>query len=88
MYRDAFDFDDKSLYILFFNHGEDTSFYVLYRYDLQSKTFYGEQPLEYMQEHFLSHYFAWRDVAGEEEPFSAEDLGDYTFVLQEVVNYN
>lgn len=86
------DFDDQSLYILFFNHSEteewNSSFYVLYRYDVRDKTLYGERELDYLNENFLSHYFAWWGAAKEPNAYSLKNLGTYTFLLQEQVNYN
>ena len=86
------DFDDKSLYILFFNHSEtenwDTSFCVLYRYDIDDKKLYGEQSLEYLNDNFLSYYFEWCNGSNETNVYSLQNLGNYTFIPQEQVNYN
>ena len=86
------DFDNKSLYLLFFNHNEtekwNISFCVLYRYDIHNKKLYGEQSLDYLNDNFLSHYFGWCKDANAASPYSLQELGDYTFILQETVNYN
>ena len=86
------DFDDKSLYILFFNHSEteewNSSFYVLFRYDIDDKKLYGEQSIDYLNDNFLSYYFEWRNTAGETNVYSLQNLGNYTFSFQEQVNYN
>ena len=88
----SLDFDDKSLYILFFNSSEtekwDTSFCILYRYDIDDKKLYGERSLEYLNDNFLSYYFEWCNAANEENVYSLENLGNYTFKLQEQVTYN
>ena len=86
------DFDDKSLYILFFNHSEteewNSSFYVLFRYDIDDKKLYGEQSIDYLNDNFLSYYFEWCNTAGETNVYSLQNLGNYTFSFQEQVNYN
>lgn len=86
------DYDNKSLYILFFNHSEtekwNTSFCVLYRYDFQDNTIYGEMPFDYLNDNFLLHYFNWCNNSEETNEYSLQDLGSYTFILQETVNYN
>ena len=86
------DFDDKSLYILFFNHSEteewNSSFYVLYRYDIDDKKLYGERSIDYLNDNFLSYYFEWCNTAGETNVYSLQNLGKYTFTFQEQVNYN
>ncbi len=86
------DFDDKSLYILFFNHSEtekwNTSFCVLYRYDIRDKKLYGEKELDYLNDNFLSYYFEWCNASEETNVYSLQNLGNYTFTLQEQVNYN
>jgi len=88
----ALSFDEESLYILFFNHGEakewNTSFCVLYRYDLNDKKLYGEKDLDYLNDNFLSHYFKWCGNMQETGKFSLQDHGDYTFSLEENVTYN
>lgn len=86
------DFDDKSLYILFFNHTEtekwNTSFCVLYRYDICDKKLYGEKELDYLNDNFLSYYFEWCNTSGETNVYSLQNLGNYTFILQEQVFRN
>ena len=86
------DFDEKSLYILFFNHGEtenwNTSFCVLYRYDICDKKLYGEKELNYLNDNFLLYYFEWCNTSEETNVYSLQNLGNYTFTLQEQVNYN
>ena len=86
------DFDDKSLYILFFSTSEtgewNTSFRILYRYDIDDKKLYGEIGLDYLNDNFLSHYFEWCNASGETNVYSLQNLGNYTFMLQEQVNYN
>ena len=86
------DFDDKSLYILFFNHSEtekwNTSFCVLYRYDICDKKLYGEKELDYLNDKFLSYYFEWCNASGETNTYSLQNLGNYTFTLKEMANYN
>ena len=86
------DFDEKSLYILFFNHSEtekwNTSFCVLYRYDICDKKLYGEKDLDYLNDNFLSHFFEWCNDSGKMSLYSLQDLGNYTFTLQEMVTYN
>lgn len=86
------DFDDKSLYILFFNHSEaekwNSSFYVLYRYDIGDKKVYGEKSLDYLNDNFLSYYFEWCNASNKTNEYSLQNLGNYTFTLQEQVNYN
>jgi len=86
------DFDGKSLYLLFFNHSEtktwNTSFCVLYRYDIYDKKLYGEKELDYLNDNFLSYYFEWYNASEETHVYSLQDLGNYTFTLQEQVYYN
>lgn len=83
----------KILYFLFsyrdenFYHSEEPIRYVLYRYDLSDRTLYGEMPLEHLESNFLMHYFEWCNVAGEENQYSLQDLGEFTFILQEYVYY-
>jgi len=91
--RDMAVFNDKeSLYLLFFNNSEvekwNTSYCVLYRYDVRDKKLYGEESLDYLKDNFLSHYFKWWDDAGDRNKYSLDSLGEYTFTLQEMVNYN
>ena len=86
------DFDDKSLYILFFNTSEtgewNTSFCILYRYDIDDKKLYGERSLDYLNDNFLSHFFEWCNASGKTNMYSLQNLGNYTFIFQEQVNYN
>ena len=86
------DFDDKSLYILFFNHSEtekwNTSFCVLYRYDIGDQKLYGERDLDYLNDNFLSHYFEWCNTSKNPSSYSFQNLGSYTFTPQETVHYN
>ena len=86
------DYDNKSLYILFFNHNDaekwDTSFCVLYRYDVAEKKLYGERNFDYLNENFLSHYIEWCSEASGKNSYSSQFMGDYTFMLQETVNFN
>jgi hypothetical protein len=86
------DFDDKSLYILFFNNSKteewNSSFYVLYRYDIDDKKLYGEQSIDYLNHNFLSYYFEWCNTAEKTNVYSLQNLGNYTFSFQEQVNYN
>ena len=86
------DIDDKSLYILFFNTSEtgewNTSFCILYRYDVDDKKLYGERSLDYLNDNFLSHFFEWCNASGETSIYSLQNLGYYTFTLQEQVYYN
>ena len=84
--------NDKKLYFLFSYRNEDfyseePIHYVLYRYDLVDGTLYGEMPLEHLESNFLMHYFEWCNVAGEENQYSLQDLGEFTFILQEYVYY-
>lgn len=84
--------DSQSLYLLFFNHPEteawNTSYCVLYRYDVDDKKLYGEETISYLSDNFLGGYFQWCTDAGEENAYSLNDLGEYTFIFQETVNYN
>ena len=86
------DYDNKSLYILFFNHSEtekwNTSLCILYRYDVYDKKLYGMKDLDYLNDNFLSHYFEWCNTAGEVNIYSLQNLGNYSFTLQEQVNFN
>ena len=86
------DFDEKSLHILFFNHSDteewNTSFCVRYRYDIRDKKLYGEKDLDYLNDNFLSYFFEWCYDSGETSIYSLQDLGNYTFTLQETVIYN
>ena len=88
----SLDFDSKSLYILFFNHSEkgkwNTSFCVLYRYDIHDKKLYGEKDIDYLNDNFLSHFFEWCNASEETSIYSLQDLGTYTFTLQKMVTYN
>lgn len=86
------DYDNKSLYLRFFNR-EDTedcnhSYMVLYRYDLRDQKLYGERSLDYLTESFLASYFNWYINAGEKNRYSLQDLGSYTFILQDKVHLN
>lgn len=83
-------FDSRSLYMLFFygNDAENKNVSYFYRYDVCEKKLYGEETLEYLTQHFLSHYFEWCKNAGEENAYSLQHLGSYTFTLQEKVYDN
>lgn len=84
--------ENDTLYFLFFNSKDteewNTSYCVLYKYELDEKKLYGERSLEYFVENFLDVYFEWSDITGEDNPYSQNDLGEYSFELQTRVSYN
>lgn len=81
--------EGDTLYILFSNHEPDADWrYVLYKYHLKEKRLYGERSLEFLIDNFLNDYFTWCSNAGESNPYSQEDLGEYEFELQENVYYD
>ena len=88
----SLDFDDDSLYILFFNHDKvekwDLSYCVLYRYDKEDKKLYGEESFDYLEKNFLSYYFRWFKDTDFDNAYSLNELGNYTFTYQESVHYN
>ncbi|MBQ8748207.1 MAG: hypothetical protein IJZ14_00100 [Oscillospiraceae bacterium] len=59
---------------------------VHFRYDIRDKKLYGENTVAFLEKYFLRHYFAWRSGAGQANTFSLNDLGEYTFILQETVS--
>lgn len=86
------DIKGDTLNILFFNTGPNgewnTSYCIQYKYHLKEKKLYGERPLDYLDDYFLNDYFTWCSNAGESNPYSQEDLGEYEFTLQETVHYD
>ncbi len=86
------DIDDKSLYLLFFNSKGaekwDTSYCILYRYDMRNKKLYGESSIDYLADNFLSDYLQWCNNADNANEYSLNGLGEYSFTYQETVNYN
>lgn len=86
------DFDKESLYLYFFNHDGteewNQSYMVMYRYDTRDKKLYGERSLDYLNEYFLASYFNWYINAGEKNRYSLQDLGTYSFILQDNVHLN
>lgn len=84
-------FNDESLQILFYNHietvGWNHSFCILYRYDINDKKLYGEKDIDYLKDNFLSRFFEWCDESGVTSKYSLQNLGNYTFTLQEKVSY-
>lgn len=79
---------EQSLYLLFFNGGGSTGDDTLYRYDRRDNVLYGENSLEYLEEHFLTDYFEWCADADKKSKYSLGDLGKYRFVYQENVYYS
>ena len=84
--------ENDSLHILFFNHQEgvkwDTSYPIHFRYDLKEKQLYGESSFEYLTENFIFHYFKWLENDDVKNEYSMENLGNYTFTMQENVNWS
>ncbi len=80
---------NDSLYLYFYNQNEerDTSKSILYRYNRETQTLYGEQSLAYLKDHFLSYYYDWYHNANYPIDYTLESLGNYTFVQQEKVYY-
>lgn len=85
----SLDIKGDTLYILFSNHEPDEDWrYVLYKYHLKEKRLYGERPVEFLVDRFLSDYFTWYGNAGKSNPYSQDDLGEYEFELRETVYYD
>ncbi len=84
--------ENNSLHILFFNRQEgvkwNTSHPIHFRYDLKEKQLYGERSFEYLAENFFSHYFKWFENDDAKNEYSMENLGNYTFTMQENVNWS
>ncbi len=78
----------QSLCLLFFNNGNSTGDYTLYRYDPRENVLYGEDTLEYLTDHFLADYFEWCADADKRSKYSLSDLGEYRFVYQKQVYYD
>ncbi len=60
---------------------------VMYRYNIEDKTLYGERDFEFLEERFLKHYFEWCESSGERQRHSLDDLGDFTFEVQTDFDY-
>ena len=84
--------ENNSLHILFFNRQEgvkwNTTHTIHFRYDLKEKQLYGERSFEYLAENFIFHYFEWFENDDAKNEYSMENLGNYTFTMQENVNWS
>ena len=58
---------------------------IVYIYDPEAKTLYGEDEESFLMDLFLSDYF---EVAGTDSQYSIADLGSYTFVYSKPICEN
>jgi len=71
-------FYQDELYIwLFEKNGDNDS--VLYVYNPETNTLYGNQEEAYLTEKFMSLYYSW---VGNDGKYNSENPGDYTFVFE------
>ena len=84
--------EGNTLYIQLYDIGPNgewnSSYDTLYKYHMKEKRLYGEGSLDNLVDRFLTDYFSWCSNAGESNPYSTEDLGEYEFEFQETVHYD
>lgn len=80
--------DKNALYLLFFNSSNYVSDFILYKYELKEKQLYGERSLDYLIKGFLNDYFKWWSNSGKVNPYSQNNLGEYSFEFQTNVYYD